>query len=73
MEWRAFDQVDPIGGPGMDYRFGILVRTVLGLFADNSTRLPDPLDFFPWTVKPEPIVLAADDLAAAFDRLVGLQ
>lgn len=72
MEWRQFDFVEPIGGPALDFRFGMLARGQQAASATRETRLLDPLDFFPWNI-PEPIELPPDELAAAFDRLVGLQ
>lgn len=63
-----FDRVEPIGGPAMDYRAGALIQAVIRPNLREGAVMPDPLDFFPWTAVPEPILLSADEMLAQFDR-----
>lgn len=69
MDWRVFDRVEPIGGPAADYRFGMLAQNILAPHLERGTKAPHPLDFFPWTQRPdESILLSPDEMLAEFDR-----
>jgi len=65
MQWRAFDSLEPIGGPATDFRFGVLARSVLA--AAGGTDLPHPLEFFPWN-DDEITIISPEELCRMSER-----
>lgn len=46
-EWMAFDRLEPIGGPGADFRAGIVASTVANVARGKRGKAFSPADFMP--------------------------
>lgn len=52
-EWRAFDQIEPIGDSRMDLGFGIVAATFANAHLKEGATPLSPIDFMPYAQKPK--------------------
>lgn len=68
-EWRAFDQISPIGDERSDLLTGVMTSTMVNIQPRKDKKIFKPIDFMPFATDRDRSKSVSEDIRAAFGKL----